>query len=111
MNILVIWRRDKIFILSLQTQEGGHEAKILPTRIGSYSISAQRFDSNQPISDDVQVKTSKVNKRYHFQKQSVVVVVALVMVLPIPISLMVKYLTFLTRITNDINNIEMILEP
>jgi hypothetical protein len=39
-----------------EEQEGWYEAKILPTRIGSYSLALNGTIQNQPISDEVQIE-------------------------------------------------------
>lgn len=68
MNILVKYggvTKSLDFVPS-QTQEGWYEAKILPTRIGSYNLVLNGTIQNQPISDDVQVEDVESKQKISF---------------------------------------------
>ena len=49
-----------------QEQEGWYEAKILPTRIGSYNLVLNGTIQNQPISDEVQIEDVESKLRISF---------------------------------------------
>ncbi|MGH9984541.1 MAG: hypothetical protein ACRD8W_11365, partial [Nitrososphaeraceae archaeon] len=49
-----------------QEQEGWYEAKILPTRIGSYSLALNGTIQDQPISDEVQIEDVESKQRVSF---------------------------------------------
>ena len=49
-----------------QEQEGWYEAKILPTRIGSYNVALNGTIHNQPISDEVQIEDVESTEKISF---------------------------------------------
>jgi hypothetical protein len=49
-----------------QEQEGWYEAKILPTRIGSYSLVLNGTIQNQPINDEVQIEDVESKQKVSF---------------------------------------------
>jgi hypothetical protein len=68
MNIMVKYggvTRSLDFVPS-QEQEGWYEAKILPTRIGSYSLVLNGTIQNQPINDEVQIEDVESKQKISF---------------------------------------------
>ena len=68
MNIMVKYggvTRSLDFVPS-QEQEGWYEAKILPTRIGSYSLVLNGTIQNQPINDEVQIEDVESKQKVSF---------------------------------------------
>jgi hypothetical protein len=68
MNIMVKYggvTKSLDFVPS-QEQEGWYEAKILPTRIGSYNLVLNGTIQNQPISDEVQIEDVESKQRILF---------------------------------------------
>lgn len=68
MNIMVKYggvTKSLDFVPS-QEQEGWYEAKILPTRIGSYNLVLNGTIQNQPISDEVQTEDVESKQRISF---------------------------------------------
>ena len=68
MNIMVKYggvTKSLDFVPS-QDQEGWYEAKILPTRIGSYSLVLNGTIQNQLISDEVQIKDVENKQKISF---------------------------------------------
>jgi hypothetical protein len=49
-----------------QEQEGWYQAKILPTRIGSYSLALNGTIQNQPINDEVQIEDVESTQKISF---------------------------------------------
>ena len=70
MNIMVKYggvTKSLDFVPS-QEQEGWYEAKILPTRIGSYSLALNGTIQNQPISDEMQIEDVESKQKISFQE-------------------------------------------
>ena len=68
MNIMVKYggvTKSLDFVPS-QEQQGWYEAKILPTRIGSYNLVLNGTIQNQPISDEVQIEDVKSKQGISF---------------------------------------------
>ena len=68
MNIIVKYggvTKSLDFVPS-QEQEGWYEAKILPTRIGSYSLALNGTIQNQPISDEMQIEDVESTQKISF---------------------------------------------
>jgi hypothetical protein len=68
MNIMVKYggMTKALDFVPSQEQEGWYEAKILPTRIGSYSLALNGTIQNQPISDEVQVEDVESTQKVSF---------------------------------------------
>lgn len=72
MNIMVKYggvTKSLDFVPS-QEQEGWYEAKILPTRIGSYSLVLNGTIQDQPINDEVQIEDVESTQRVSFPEAS-----------------------------------------
>jgi hypothetical protein len=72
MNIMVKYggvTKSLDFVPS-QEQEGWYEAKILPTRIGSYSLVLNGTIQDQPINDEVQIEDVESTQRISFPEAS-----------------------------------------
>jgi hypothetical protein len=72
MNIMVKYggvTKSLDFVPS-QEQEGWYEAKILPTRIGSYSLVLNGSIQDQPISDEVQIEDVESTQKVSFPEAS-----------------------------------------
>lgn len=72
MNIMVKYggvTKSLDFVPS-QEQEGWYEAKILPTRIGSYSLVLNGTIQDQPIDDEVQIEDVESTQRVSFPEAS-----------------------------------------
>jgi hypothetical protein len=72
MNIMVKYggMTKALDFVPSQEQEGWHEAKILPTRIGSYSLVLNGTIQNQPISDEVQIEDVESTQKVSFPEVS-----------------------------------------
>lgn len=72
MNIMVKYggMTKALDFVPSQEQEGWYEAKILPTRIGSYSLALNGTIQNQPISDEVQVEDVESTQKVSFPEVS-----------------------------------------
>jgi methyl-accepting chemotaxis protein len=72
MNIMVKYggMTKALDFVPSQEQEGWYEAKILPTRIGSYSLVLNGTIQNQPISDEVQVEDVESTQKVSFPEVS-----------------------------------------
>lgn len=72
MNIMVKYggMTKALDFVPSQEQEGWYEAKILPTRIGSYSLTLNGTIQNQPISDEVQVEDVESTQKVSFPEVS-----------------------------------------
>jgi hypothetical protein len=73
MNIMVKYgavTKSLDFVPS-QEQEGWYEAKILPTRIGSYSLVLNGTIQDQPINDEVQIEDVESTQRVSFPEASI----------------------------------------
>jgi len=72
MNIMVKYggvTKSLDFVPS-QEKEGWYEAKILPTRIGSYSLVLNGTIQDQPINDEVQIEDVESTQRVSFPEAS-----------------------------------------
>ena len=72
MNIMVKYggvTKSLDFVPS-QEQEGWYEAKILPTRIGSYSLVLNGTIQNQPINDETQIEDVESTQKVSFPESS-----------------------------------------
>jgi hypothetical protein len=72
MNIMVKYggvTKSLDFVPS-QEKEGWYEAKILPTRIGSYSLVLNGTIQDQPINDEVQIEDVESTQRISFPEAS-----------------------------------------
>jgi hypothetical protein len=72
MNIMVKYggvTKSLDFVPS-QEQEGWYEAKILPTRIGSYGLVLNGTIQNQPINDEVQIEDVESTQEISFPEAS-----------------------------------------
>lgn len=72
MNIMVKYggvTKSLDFVPS-QEQEGWYEAKILPTRIGSYSLVLNGTIQDQPINDEVQIEDVESTQKVSFPEAS-----------------------------------------
>ena len=72
MNIMVKYggMTKALDFVPSQEQEGWYEAKILPTRIGSYSLALNGTIQNQPISDAVQIEDVESTQKVSFPEVS-----------------------------------------
>jgi hypothetical protein len=73
MNIMVKYgdvTKSLDFVPS-QDQEGWYEAKILPTRIGSYNLVLNGTIQDQPISDEVQIEDVESTQRLSFPEADI----------------------------------------
>jgi hypothetical protein len=72
MNIMVKYggMTKALDFVPSQEQEGWYEAKILPTRIGSYSLTLNGTVQNQPISDEVQIEDVESTQKVSFPEVS-----------------------------------------
>jgi methyl-accepting chemotaxis protein len=72
MNIMVKYggMTKALDFVPSQEQEGWYEAKILPTRIGSYSLALNGTIQNQPISDEVQIEDVESTQKVSFPEVS-----------------------------------------
>ena len=72
MNIMVKYggATKSLDFVPSQEQEGWYEAKILPTRIGSYSLALNGTIQNQPISDEVQIEDVESTEKISFPEAS-----------------------------------------
>jgi hypothetical protein len=72
MNIMVKYggvTKSLDFVPS-QEQEGWYEAKILPTRIGSYSLVLNGTIQDQPINDEIQIEDVESTQKVSFPEDS-----------------------------------------
>ena len=107
MNIMVKYggvTKSLDFVPS-QEQEGWYEAKILPTRIGSYSLALNGTIQNQPISDEVQIEDVESTQKISFPEVTTVVVSGSSNGAANTNLLNGQISNILNQITNDINNI------
>lgn len=72
MNIMVKYggMTKSLDFIPSQEQEGWSEAKILPTRIGSYSLVLNGSIHDQPINDEVQVEDVESTQKVSFPETS-----------------------------------------
>jgi hypothetical protein len=87
-----------------QEQEGWYEAKILPTRIGSYSLALNGTIQDQPISDEVQIEDVESKQTVSFPEANSVGSDSSTDVTNTNL-LNGQISNILNQITNDINNI------
>jgi hypothetical protein len=93
-----------------QGQEGWYEAKIRPTRIGSYSVVLNGTVQNQPISDEVQIEDVESTEKISFPEATDSGVGGSTNGAPNTNPLNGQISNILNQITNDVNNIRNDIE-
>ena len=93
-----------------QEQEGWYEAKILPTRIGSYDVALNGTIHNQPISDEVQIEDVESTEKISFPGATNTGVGSSTNGATNTNPLNGQISNILNQITNDVNNIRNDIE-